>query len=67
MKWLQQAFAVKVYHKQIVPSVTECGDTTIIRYDSGNEHIQFTLTDEQLYNPITYQLVRNQVKHWMVK
>lgn len=67
MNLLQQAFTVEVDFKQLIPSVTEFNGFTIIQYDFGNQHIKFELTDEQLSDPITYQLVRNKVKHWVVK
>lgn len=66
MNLLQQAFTVEVDFKQLIPSITEYNGNTIIQYDMGDNHIRFELTDEELADTMTYTVIRNRVKHWVL-
>lgn len=36
------------------------------KYDMGDNHISFELTDEELADTMTYTVIRNRVKHWVL-
>lgn len=64
MNLLQQAFTVEVDFKQLIPSITEYNDNTIIQYDIGDRHFKIEVSDEQLKEPATYRVIRNRAKRW---
>lgn len=64
LELLQQAFTVEVDFKQLVPSITEYNDNTIIQYDIGSRHLKIEVDDEQLKEPATYRVIKNRAKRW---
>lgn len=64
IKMLQLALMVEVDHKQLYPSITEYNEVTYIQYDIGNKHLKLKVNNDNLYNPVTYQLIRNKARNW---
>lgn len=65
IKMLQLALMVEVDHKQLYPSITEYNECTYIQYDVWNKHLKLKVSNDDLCNPVTYQLIRNKVRYWV--
>lgn len=65
IKTLQQMYMVEVDYKQLYPNITCYNDEYHIRYDLGNNHIMFVVTDENIYNRLYLNGVIRKVVEWV--
>lgn len=65
LETLQQMYSVKVNNKQLLPCVTiHFWDMYHIRYDLGDNHIQFEVPEENLYNRLYLAGIRRKAVEW---
>lgn len=63
---LQKIYSIKVDNKQLVPGITShFNDMYHIRYDLDNNHLQFEITEDTLYNRIYSVDIKRKAIEWV--
>ena len=65
LETLQQMYSIKVNNKQLLPRVTiHFLDMYYIRYDLDDNHLQFAVTEKNLYNRLYLAGIRRNAVEW---
>lgn len=63
---LQKIYSIKAGNKQLVPCITShFNDMYHIRYDLDNTHLQFEITEDNLYNRIYLADIKRKAIEWV--
>lgn len=66
MNLLPQSLTIDVDFRELIPSITEYNNNTIIQYDLGDRHLKIEIYNELLNISDTHRVIRNRAKRWAI-